>query len=145
MSTRGIDHNAGRCPAWFASNRPAILRTTTTVNIKQPSTELVQQLLSRSVCRVQMSAVISDRHGIFAWGWNHAGADGFGEHAECCAIRRANPTRLRGASITVAGRRVRTGRPVVSLPCMDCMDAILKCGISTVIYHDKSSWHTMKL
>lgn len=117
----------------------------TSVHIKLPATVLAQQLLARSVCRVQMSAVIADRAGIFAWGWNHAGTDGLGEHAECCAIRRANPTRLRGAVITIAGRRTRTGRPVVSLPCMDCMDAILKCGIATVIYHDKSAWHTLRL
>lgn len=115
------------------------------MNIRQKPTDIALQLLSRSSCRVQMSAVVHDKHGIFAWGWNHAGADGLGEHAECCAIRRANPRRLHNATITVAGQRKKSQRPVISLPCMDCMDAILKQNITRVTYHDKERWHTILL
>lgn len=94
--------------------------------------ELAISLTKRSTCAVQVASVIWDNWGIFAWGNNSAGSDGFGEHAEAHAIRRANKSRLNGASIAVAGRRKRNGKIVVSLPCTDCANRVSKWGIKWV-------------
>jgi len=107
---------------------------------------LSEQLVQRSLCRVQMASVIHDSHGIFAWGWNNVGANGLGEHAECCAIRRANRSRLKGSHVTVAGIRKKSRRTVISLPCMDCMVALKRSQIRWVTYHDKhGDWKTIDL
>lgn len=107
---------------------------------------LAAQLVQRSTCRVQMAAVIHDSHGIFAWGWNNIGSDGLGEHAECCAIRRANRHRLRGSHVTVAGIRKKSQRTVISLPCMDCMVALTRAKVAKITYHDKRGrWHTFNV
>lgn len=82
--------------------------------------ELAVDLLARSTCSVQVAAVLADRHGIFAWGWNSVGS-GFGEHAEAAAIRRANKKRLgKGTTIYIASRRTRNKKMVPSKPCPDC-------------------------
>ena len=66
-------------------------------------------LMKRSACRVQVGAVVTDREGrVFAWGWNHAGADGLGLCAERHALGRANPKRLAGAAIHIRGFNGRT-------------------------------------
>lgn len=83
-------------------------------------TDLAIDLLERSICAVQVSAVIVDSYGIFAWGWNHAG-NGYGCHAEAHAISRANPSRLSNASIYVAAKRYRNSKIVLARPCDDCM------------------------
>ena len=83
-------------------------------------TELALDLLERSICAVQVSAVVADSHGIFAWGWNHSG-DGYGCHAEAHAISRANPNRLYGSTIYVAAKRYRNSKIVMARPCSDCM------------------------
>jgi len=107
-------------------------------------TELANALLSRSLCKVQMAAVISDDRGIFAWGWNHVGPEGRGEHAEAAAIRRGNRQRFPHATITVVGWRQphgkTDGRRVTSLPCMDCMDRIKAAGIPYVQYWQENKW-----
>tara|TARA_R110000868_G_scaffold137947_2_gene351647 strand:+ start:345 stop:713 length:369 start_codon:yes stop_codon:yes gene_type:complete len=105
-------------------------------------TELANALLSRSLCNVQMAAVISDNRGIFAWGWNHVGHDGMGEHAEAAAIRRGNRQRFPYATITIVGWRQFRGRHVTSLPCMDCMDRIKAAGIPYVQYWQEDKWIT---
>lgn len=116
------------------------------MNIPNDPRVLATQLVQRSLCRVQMAAVIHDAHGIFAWGWNNVGMDGLGEHAECCAIRRANRSRLRGAHVTVAGVRKKSQRDVISLPCMDCMAALTSSRVRAVTYHDKHGrWHTVSI
>ena len=81
--------------------------------------ELVEMLLERSICAVQVGAVIADKQGVFSWGWNHVG-DGFGKHAEIHAIERANKERLLGATIYIAAKRVRTGKPITARPCYNC-------------------------
>jgi tRNA(Arg) A34 adenosine deaminase TadA len=86
--------------------------------------QLAIDLLARSTCSVQVAAVLADRQGIFSWGWNSVG-DGFGEHAEAAAIRRANKKRLTGSRIYVASRRRKSGNPVRSKPCPMC-EALLR-------------------
>lgn len=90
------------------------------MNTNKIPQDLAIDLLERSICAVQVSAVICDDHGIFAWGWNHVGS-GFGQHAEMHALCRANPRRLLGASIFVAAKRFRNGKIVLARPCVDCM------------------------
>lgn len=86
-----------------------------------------------------MAAVLSDKHGIFAWGWNSAGPNGSGEHAEEAAFRRANRRRLRGAVLTVAGDYKRNSNPVHALPCMDrCQKIAFKYGISKIEFRDRN-------
>lgn len=105
--------------------------------------ELAIDLLPRSICTVQVAAVIADKRGIFAWGWNSAG-NGFGEHAEAAAIRRGSRDRMVGATIYVASRRQRTGRAVMSLPCDKCLSRILKAEFSSVWYRDHAGvWRKM--
>ena len=106
--------------------------------IKSNPQQLAVDLLDRSVCSVAVAAVVFDSHGIYSWGWNSSGANGYGEHAECAAIRRANRNRLSKSMIAVAGRRKRNMKVVVAFPCADCQARLIKVGISTVWIQEKS-------
>src|SRR5690348_3090200 len=102
--------------------------------------QLALDILHRSECRVKVGAVIVDRKGsILSWGWNNPG-DGFGCHAEVHAIMRANPKRLDGSSIYVAGMRSRNKTFVPAKPCEDCQEWIVKVGLSKVHYLDRKEW-----
>jgi pyrimidine deaminase RibD-like protein len=113
------------------------------LNTHRNPRELAVALLSRSVCNVQVAAVLSDTSGIFSWGWNHGGFHG-GVHAEFHALHNANRCRLRGARMTVAGRVKASENYVYSRPCEDhnerrssaspCMVLIRKHGIAIVEY-----------
>ena len=95
--------------------------------------KLAVDLLPRSICSVQVAAVIADDSGIFSWGWNSVGS-GLGEHAEAAAIRRANKDRLETATIYVAAQRNRNGKIVLSKPCEDCAKRLRAAGIYLVYY-----------
>jgi deoxycytidylate deaminase len=95
--------------------------------------QLAIDLLARSICAVQVAAVLADDSGIFSWGWNSVGS-GYGEHAECAAIRRANKERLECATIYVAAQRKRNGKTVLSKPCEDCKKRIIAANIYLVYY-----------
>ena len=97
--------------------------------------ELVEALLKRSTCSVQVACVIADRHGVFAWGHNHAGADGYGQCAEAHAISRANPARLPLATLYVAARRKKSKRKVIAKPCVKCAQIVSKC--HAVVWRNK--------
>lgn len=85
---------------------------------------LASDILERSTCQVQVGAAIADVNGrIISWGWNSVG-NGFGEHAEAAAIRRANRSRVRGGTIYIASKRERNGKVVPSKPCEDCQELI---------------------
>lgn len=101
--------------------------------------KLVIDLFPRSICLVQMTAVIADKHGIFSWGWNSVG-DGLGEHAEAAAIRRANKKRLHGATIYVAGQRRRNKKSVPGYPCPDCFKLIRARGLHVVYRTSFGTW-----
>jgi len=98
--------------------------------------KLAEDLLDRSTCSVQVAAVLADRYGIYSWGFNHVGFDGFGAHAEIEAIRRANKNRLDGSFLYVAGRRRKSGNSVLSKPCELCYPVIRAWGIRTVWFRD---------
>ncbi len=105
--------------------------------------QLAIDLLPRSICQVQVAAVLADDYGIFAWGWNSAG-NGFGEHAEAAAIRRANKKRLTTSTIYVASQRMRNGKMVMSKPCEDCMKRIRAKNIYLIWYRTASGkWEVM--
>lgn len=104
-----------------------------------PPKELAIDLLARSVCSVQVAAVIYDSYGIFSWGWNSLGPDGFGWHAEAHAISRANRQRLAGSTIAVASRRKKSGSIICSKPCDICMKRIIKAQLG-IIYLDRGDW-----
>jgi len=116
------------------------------VNTRKTPRDLAMDLFYRSSCSVQMAAVITDKNGrIFSWGWNSVG-NGEGKHAEDHAIGRANRKRLSGATITVAGRRVKTGKFVFSCPCKRCAEIIKSRGIKNVNFITKNGeWKTFKL
>lgn len=104
--------------------------------------ELADALTRRSICAVQVSAVLADTHGVFGWGWNSAGVTGLGEHAEAAAVRRANRKRLAGATIYVAARRRRNGKMVVAAPCLGCQTKLR--GVR-VVYRDSGGiWRSVK-
>lgn len=105
------------------------------MNLHAHPVDVTEALLTRSDCRVQVAAVIVDRWGIFATGWNHMGSDGYGCHAEAMALQRANRHRLRGATLLVASQRKRNGKPVCSKPCPECQGMLQGRGL-TVKYRD---------
>lgn len=109
------------------------------MNTNRDPKELAIDLLPRSTCSVQVSAIIADRWGIFSWGTNHVGFDGYGRHAEIEAIRRANKRRLRGATIYVASQRNRNRKAVFSKPCPDCQRVIDSWGLD-VVYRERDDW-----
>lgn len=96
-----------------------------------PPTELAEALLRRSVCAVQVGAVLLDSYGVFAWGWNHAGT-GDGQHAESHALSRANKKRCHGATVCVAA--ARKGHPITSRPCVDCERELLAAGVREMLW-----------
>lgn len=111
--------------------------------------QLVLDILERSNCAVKMGAVLADKHGIFSWGWNYtriwdkASQHENGMHAEVHALDRANPKRLKGSTIYVAGRRASSGNMVESKPCPNCMDWIKTVKIRRIVYLDKTIWRTV--
>ena len=116
--------------------------------------ELAKDILGRSLCLVQMGAVISDNKGrIISWGWNHPYDKGSYEtatiHAEEHAIMRANQGRLlRGKiTITVAGKWGKNGNIACAKPCTGrCMPLAKKYGIDIIEYQEKDgTWTRIKL
>ena len=103
--------------------------------------ELTIDLLPRSICAVQVAAVLADNHGIFSWGTNHVGFDGMGCHAEREAIRKANRRRLEGSTIYVASVRHRNGKAINSRPCSACQSLIVKWGIKAVYRGGDEVWY----
>ncbi len=100
------------------------------MNTRKGPMSLADQLLKRSThSRFQVTAVIFDNRGIFAWGWNHAK-----QHAEIHAIKRSNRRRLLGATMIVLGRKKQSGNSLMTRPCPDCEKHIIAAGIAAV-YH----------
>lgn len=113
------------------------------MNTRCTPEQLAIDLLDRSKCSVQVACVIADNWGIFSWGTNHTGFDGYGMHAEAEAIRRANRRRLAGAILYVAGRRARNHNPVNSRPCERCQQIIHR--VKAVYYRDKGGlWQLLR-
>lgn len=104
---------------------------------------VLENLLKRSTCSVRVAALLVDKDGsLLANGWNHAGPDGFGEHAEAHCLRRANRRRLEGATLYVAATRSRNGKPVLAKPCPKCEKLVRKC--FRVIYRDNlGDWRAL--
>ena len=102
--------------------------------------ELASEILARSSCSVQVGAAIADKRGIFSWGWNSSGPDGYGQCAEQHAIVRANKKRLRGALLYVAGIRQRNGKPVPSKPCPECQKLIDKWDLRVMWRENFEDW-----
>lgn len=112
------------------------------------STEMfLDKLLKRTVCSVKVVAVIIDSgNRKIEWGWNNSGSDGNGEHAEACAIKRANRKRLLDSTIYVKGIRARNNKPVLSKPCINCQKIIKSLGIKRAVYITSSGdWESMDL
>jgi len=105
------------------------------MNLKsQDPTEVVIALLNRSICAVQVSALVVDSYGIFAWGHNHAGFTGYGQHAEMHCLLRANRKRLVGSTMYVAAKRARNDKIVTARPCASCEPYVRVC--RNVIYRN---------
>lgn len=104
--------------------------------IKGDPKALAVDILERSICRVQVGAVLVDGGGrIMAWGWNSVGK-GFGICAERHAISRSNRDRLDGSTtIYVAAKRRRNGKVVSARPCVKCRRTIDNNALS-VVYRD---------
>jgi len=114
------------------------------VNTRKSARELTVDLLPRSICRVGVTAVLSDNWGVFSWGWNHQNSAGLGEHAEVHAISRASKKRLPGSTLTVFGKR-KKGSYVMAFPCPECYSLALKYGIGRIEYHSKHGWKVLDL
>lgn len=112
-------------------------RTFKNMNTSVSSRELAIDLLERSVAKVQVAAVLSDNYGIFSWGWNGGPRNHTqikGVHAEQMAISRANPKRLKGATLTVAARRNKSQSQILARPCEKCTPLVKKYNIKTIEY-----------
>lgn len=110
------------------------------MNTKCSPRELAKELCKRrSTCQVQVAAVISDKHGIFSWGWNNSG-NGSGMCAEKYAISRANRERLKSSTLTVAGIRKKSGNWVEAKPCVKrhCWSLVVKYGFKKVEFTTKT-------
>ncbi len=104
--------------------------------------KIVTGLLNRSTCNVQVAAILTDSKGrVVATGWNHAGPDGFGEHAEIHCLKRANPDRVGKAVLWVIARRRKSGNPVTAKPCAACTPAVKEC-LGVVYRHKDGLWYT---
>jgi tRNA(Arg) A34 adenosine deaminase TadA len=97
--------------------------------------EVALAMISRSSCSVQVGSALVDSWGVFSWGHNHSGPDGFGEHAEIHCLKRANKRRLMGATLFVAAQRARNKKIITSRPCELCQKKIPS--FLTVIYRDE--------
>jgi deoxycytidylate deaminase len=99
--------------------------------------------MQRSICAVQVGAVLVDDYGIFSWGWNSVG-DGFGEHAEVSCLRRANLKRQPGSTLFVASQRRKHGKAITSKPCEKCQGWIEARGIEEVWWRGGDGlWHLL--
>lgn len=102
--------------------------------------EIVLNILDRSICQVQVGAVLSDNWGVYGIGWNHSGPDGMGLHAEIHCLGRSNRSRMALSTLYVAARRKRNDKIVTAKPCPACMPVVASwCG--RVVYRDgKGDW-----
>lgn len=101
--------------------------------------ELAEAILSRSTCKVQVGAVLADRHGTFAWGWNGVGPDGAGIHAEAHCLSRADLNRALGLYATMYIAAYRKGKRIVSAkPCDVCQGRLLWADVQKVMYRDSA-------
>ncbi|MEK7212749.1 MAG: hypothetical protein WAP51_01285 [Candidatus Sungiibacteriota bacterium] len=120
------------------------------MNTRRTPRELARDLSARAAGKYQMAAVLSDRRGIFAWGWNHSvriiGANAVETvHAEEHAIKRANPRRLSGSTLTVYGEK-NTGKLLFARPCKErCEVMAKKHGVAKIEYHASDGWRAEKL
>ena len=105
------------------------------MNTRCSPEKFLDKLLKRTICNVKVMALIVDKRGKVQWGWNNAGCDGNGEHAEACAIRRANKKRLVGADIYIKGVRAKNNRPVLSKPCVRCLALLKAFGVKRAIHN----------
>ncbi len=98
--------------------------------------EIAATILERSICAVKVGCCIADRFGVHAWGANHAGPTGMGEHAEVHAMKRCNRNRMGESTLYVAAvRKRRHGNKIITAkPCESCQRVIK--GIGKVVYRD---------
>ena len=116
------------------------------MNTRRVPRELAVDLLDRSTFKIQHAAVLSDKRGPFAWGWNHPISD-FTEHAEKHAMERANPKRVAGSCLTVAGRKKNNGNWVYSKPCAKkCLPLAAHFGVRWLEFINKQGeWEIWRL
>ena len=112
-----------------------------------PKTLALKIAQRSSHCIFCIGAVIHDSKGrIISWGWNiqNLGMDlkTFG-HAEAHALRRANRTRLRGATIVVAGFTANSGKIITTRPCLKCVTLLHRFGIRQMQYTTKLHGHVI--
>ena len=106
--------------------------------------ELAIDLLPRSICSVQVAAVVTDVSGnIISWGWNNVGS-GCGLHAEVHAISRANKARLWFGSVYVASQRRCNVKTINSKPCEDCQKVINKWMMDAYFRGPDGNWRRIK-
>ncbi len=101
--------------------------------------QLAIDLLPRSICSVQVAAVLAHKDGVYSWGWNSVGS-GLGEHAEAAAIRRSKRGRIYAMTIYVASQRRRNGKTVNSKPCADCQKLLTKYMIDAYYRDADGEW-----
>ena len=107
--------------------------------VKEKAFKLAQDLSFRSTIKIKVGAVLYNKQGIIAWGWNNPG-NGYGEHAEHMAIRRwlSNYNANDSRGIYIAVYSSRKGRPITSRPCSNCERLLKAYGVKGVYYQRKA-------
>ena len=101
-----------------------------------------QYYSSRSSCWVQAGAVLQHRDGnMMVGGWNHAGPDGMGQHAEAHVLSRL-PKFQRGLVVSITVAKFNGKKWLTSPPCSNCRQRIKAAGIPLVRYFDGDEWIT---
>ncbi len=115
------------------------------MNTRKEARNLAEDISGRSICKVQVGAVLNDGYGIFKWAWNHPGPNCKGAHAEAEALKKVNRRRLRGAKITIAA--FRKGKMILARPCEDlCLPLLKKYGLKIMEYTTKENvWKTERI
>ena len=97
-----------------------------------------QRYAQRSNCWVMAGAVITNKNGeIITGGWNHAGPNGMGMHAEAEAIRRL---RRRHAPHAITIAKFNGKKWLKSPPCSKCAALIALTDIKLIRYFNGKEW-----
>lgn len=103
--------------------------------------DLATNILARSICDVQVGAVIIDHKGnIISWGWNNMHKTGYGICAERHALARANKGRAKYGTIYVAGKWRDRNKLVNAKPCNLCAAMIRKYKMLVVYRTKQGEW-----
>lgn len=97
---------------------------------------LAKNVSKHSNYKIRMGAVLVRKGSPISVGFNRPYPHPqfkWGIHAEVDALRTSGKTELKNSTMYVY-RETADGSPAMARPCADCMNALTKFGVSTIIY-----------